>query len=70
MTDGSAVQGQDFTVDDSSLYDTDPDNNKVIVETIPNTKRESNKTFTLTLVDPFDTTITRASVTGTIVNDD
>jgi hypothetical protein len=70
VTDGSAVQGQDFTVDDSSLYDTDPDNNKVVVETIPNTRRESNKTFTLTLVDPFDTTITRASVTGTILNDD
>jgi hypothetical protein len=70
VNNGTAVEGQDFTVDDSSLYDTDPDNNKVIVETIPNFKKEPNKTFSLTLVNPFDTTITNATVTGTIVNDD
>jgi hypothetical protein len=70
VTNGSGVEGQDFTVDDSSLYDTDLDNNQVVVETIPNLKREPDKTFTLTLVDPFNTTITNATVTGTILNDD
>jgi hypothetical protein len=70
VVDGTAVQGQDFTVDMSSLYDNDPDNNKVVVETIPNLKREPDKTFTLELVDPFNTTITNATATGTITNDD
>jgi hypothetical protein len=70
VTNGTAVEGRDFTVDDSSLYDNDPSNDRVVVTTIPNTKHEANKTFTLTLVDPFDTTITQAVSVGTIVNDD
>jgi hypothetical protein len=41
-----------------------------VVTAIPNTQREANKTFTLTLVDPFNTTITQATASGTITNDD
>jgi hypothetical protein len=70
VTDGTGVEGQDFTVDTSSLYDDDPTNNQVVVTTIPNFQREPDKTFTLTLVNPFDTTITQATATGTITNDD
>jgi len=70
VTDGTAVEGKDFTVDTSSLYDNDPDNNRVVVNSVPNFIREPNKTFTLTLVDPFDTTILRATASGVITNDD
>jgi hypothetical protein len=70
VTGGSGVEGKDFTVDASSLYDADPSNDQVVVETIPDFKPESDKTFTLTLVDPFDTTITQGTATGTIVDDD
>jgi hypothetical protein len=70
VTNGTGVEGVDFTVDTSSLYDNDPDNNRVVVTTIPNFKREPDKTFTLTLVNPFNTTITDATATGTITNDD
>jgi hypothetical protein len=70
VTDGTAVEGQDFTVDTSSLYDDDPTNDRVLVYTIPNFKREPDKTFTLSLVNPFDTVITQPVATGTILNDD
>jgi len=69
-TAGTAVEGRDFTVDATSLNDSDPTNNVVIVNSIPNFIREPDKTFTLTLVDPVDTTITRASASGVITNDD
>ena len=70
VTNGTGVEGKDFTVDTSSLYDDDDSNNQVVVTTIPNFKREPDKTFTLTLTNPFDTTITQATATGTITNDD
>jgi hypothetical protein len=70
VTNGSAVEGRDFTVDTSSLYDNDPTNDRVVVTTTPDMKREQNRSFTLTLVNPFDTTITQASSVGTIVDDD
>jgi hypothetical protein len=70
VTNGTGVEGQDFTVDASSLYDSDLDHAQVVVTAIPNTQREANKTFTLTLVDPFNTTITQATASGTITNDD
>jgi endonuclease/exonuclease/phosphatase family metal-dependent hydrolase len=70
VTNGTAVKGVDFTVDTSSLYDADPTNDRVLVYTIPNFEREQDKTFTLTLVNPFDTVITQAVATGTILNDD
>ena len=70
VTNGTGVEGRDFTVDTSSLYDDDPTNNQVVVNTIPNTTPEPDKTFTLTLVNPFNTTITQATATGTITNDD
>ena len=70
VTGGNAVEGKDFTLDDSSLYDDDPTNDRVVVETIPDFTPESDKTFTLSLVDPFNTTITQGTATGTIVDDD
>jgi endonuclease/exonuclease/phosphatase family metal-dependent hydrolase len=70
VTGGTAVKGQDFTVDDSSLYDTDPTNDRVLVYTVPNTQRGPDKTFVLSLVNPFDTVITQGIATGTIVDDD
>ena len=70
VTNGTGVEGQDFTVDTSSLYDNDLEHAQVVVTAIPNTKREADKTFTLTLVDPFNTTITQATASGTITDDD
>jgi hypothetical protein len=70
VTNGTAVEGRDFTVDTSSLYDDDDTNNQVVVTTIPNKRKEPDKTFTLTLVNPFDTTITQGTATGVITNDD
>jgi len=70
VTNGTGVEGRDFTVDTSSLYDSDLEHAQVVVTAIPNTEREPNKTFTLTLVDPFNTTITQATASGTITNDD
>jgi hypothetical protein len=70
VTDGTGVQGKDYTVDTSTLYDNDTTNDQVVVTSIPNTTPEPDKTFTLTLVDPFDTTITQATATGTLTNDD
>lgn len=70
VTGGNAVEGKDFTLDDSSLYDDDPTNDQVVVETIPDTSPDPDKTFTLSLVDPFDTTITQGTAIGTILDDD
>ncbi len=70
VTGGNAVEGKDFTLDETSLYDDDPSNDRVVVETVPNLSRNSDKSFTLSLVDPFNTTITQATATGTIVDDD
>jgi hypothetical protein len=70
VTDGNAVEGTDFTLDDSSLYDNDPANDQVVVETVPDFTPESDTTFTLTLVDPFNTTITEGIATGVITDDD
>jgi hypothetical protein len=70
VTEGTAVEGKDFTVDDSSLYDNDPTNDQVVVETVPDYTPESDKSFTLTLVDPFNTTIVQGVATGVIVDDD
>jgi hypothetical protein len=70
VTGGNAVLGRDFTMDTTTLYDDDPDNNRVIIQTIPNTTRNPDKSFTLSLVDPFNTTITQGTATGTIVDDD
>ncbi len=70
VTGGTAVKGDDFTVDDSSLYDNDPTNDRILVYTVPNTKRGPDKTFVLSLVNPFDTVITQGVATGTIVDDD
>jgi endonuclease/exonuclease/phosphatase family metal-dependent hydrolase len=70
VTGGTAVQGEDFTLDDSSLYDNDLTNDRVLVYTVPNTQRGSDKSFTLSLVNPFDTLITQGVATGTILNDD
>jgi endonuclease/exonuclease/phosphatase family metal-dependent hydrolase len=67
---GTAVEGQDFTLDDSSLYDEDLANDRVLVYTVPNTRSEPDKTFTLNLVNAFDTTVTQGVATGTILNDD
>lgn len=70
VTGGNAVEGRDFTLDASALYDDNPNNNEVVVETVPNTTPNADKTFTLSLVDPFNTTITQATATGTITDDD
>jgi endonuclease/exonuclease/phosphatase family metal-dependent hydrolase len=70
VTGGTAVKGEDFTIDDSSLYDNDPTNDRILVYTVPNTKRGPDKTFELSLVNPFDTTITQGVAVGTIVDDD
>ena len=70
VTGGNAVEGRDFTLDDSSLWDSDPTNDRVVVETVPDSKREADKSFTLSLVDPFNTMITQGTATGTILNDD
>jgi hypothetical protein len=70
VTGGTAVQGEDYSFDDSSLYDNDPTNDRVLVYTVPNTQAGADKSFTLSLVNPFDTVITQGVATGTIVNDD
>jgi endonuclease/exonuclease/phosphatase family metal-dependent hydrolase len=70
VTDGTAVEGKDFTVDTTSLYDNDPSNNRVVVNSVPNFTREPDKTFTLTLVDAVDMSITSPTASGVITNDD
>ena len=70
VTGGTAVRARTSPSTRPRCTTTDPDNNKVVVETVPEPQANSDKTFTLTLVDPFDTTITRATATGTIVDDD
>jgi hypothetical protein len=70
VTGGTAVKGQDFTIDDSSLYDNDTTNDRILVYTVPNFDPGPDKTFELSLVNPFDTVVTAGVATGTIVDDD
>jgi hypothetical protein len=70
VTGGNAVEGQDFTIDTSSFDDNDPANNAVVVHSVPDFTPAPDKTFTLTLTNPFDTTITEATASGIITNDD
>lgn len=65
---GNAVEGKDFAVDDSGLYDTDVTHNAVLVKIYNDNVVEGDETFTLRLIDPVNTTITRADeAVGTIV---
>lgn len=69
----TAVEGTDFWVDDSGLYDTDLSSNAVLVEIFPDRKGvnpEDDETFTLRLKDPVNTTIIdgRGESVGTILS--
>jgi endonuclease/exonuclease/phosphatase (EEP) superfamily protein YafD len=70
---GTAVEGKDFWVDDSGLYDTDLSSNAVLVEIFPDRKHvnpEDDETFTLRLKDPVNTTIIggQGEAIGTILS--
>ncbi|MBD8870675.1 endonuclease/exonuclease/phosphatase family protein [Nocardioides donggukensis] len=70
-TSGTAKEGVDYTVDDSSLYDGDPDTNHIDVLRIPDVDREPHETFTLRLVGTnTDVIADSGTATGTIRNDD
>lgn len=65
-----AAEGEDFTVDDSSLFDNDLEHNHVDVLRIPDTAHEADESFVLRLVDPHRTDITVAEATGVLWDDD
>ena len=69
----AAVEGKDFSIDDSGLYDTDLSSNAVLVDIFPDKKKgnpEDDETFTLRLKDPVNTTVIagRGDVVGTILS--
>ncbi|MCW2791894.1 MAG: hypothetical protein JWO76_992 [Nocardioides sp.] len=69
----TAVEGKDFWVDDSGLYDNDLSSNAVLVELFPDKKKqnpEDDETFTLRLKNPVNTTIIdgRGEAVGTILS--
>ena len=68
---GTAVEGADYFLDDSQLWDNDPDTRQVLVRILKDGRTEPDESVTLTLVDPVNTTIvTEPRVAGTIVAND
>jgi len=70
-SDGTALAGSDYTATNGSL--TIPIGATKGTVTVPvsgDTVIEPDETFTLTLTAPANATLTTASITGTIINDD
>lgn len=65
---GRAVEGTDYVLDDSQLWDNDSDTRQVLVRILKDGQTEPDENVTLTLVDPVNTRIVdQTQVAGTIV---
>ncbi|QZP09151.1 Calx-beta domain-containing protein [Caenibius sp. WL] len=70
-SDGTATAGSDYTATSGTLSFAANETSKTItVATTADTTIESDETFTMTLSNPSTGSITTATATGTIINDD
>jgi len=70
-SDGTATSGSDYVATSGTIFFGAGEMSKTISVTVNgDTTIEPNESFSLTLTNPLNATITRSQATGTIINDD